>query len=86
MKWKLPAATEPGFLRRRRELSILLDAEPTPKNQDAVLDFLVPFVDSDNPKEALLDASQAEYGFAIVYLMGYTNSVPDPKGESSGQQ
>ena len=86
MKWNLPTSSEPGFLRRRRELSILLDAEPTPENQDAVLDFLAPFVEGEDPKEQLLDATQAEYGHAIVYLMGYTNSVPDPKEGSSVPQ
>ena len=83
IKWKLPSANEPGFLRRRGELTELLDADPTPKNQDALLDFLVPFVDEKEPKEALLDASQSEYGAAIVYLMGYSNTVSDPKGGSS---
>lgn len=84
MIWKLPTSDEPGFLRRKRELTKLLDAEPTPENLDAVLTFLAPFVEGG--EEALLDATQSEYGAAIVYLMGYSNTVSDPKGVSSGLQ
>ena len=86
IKWKLPDNNEPGFLRRKRDLTALLDAPPSPSNMDKMLYFLLPFVDADNPKEVLLDASKAEYGEAIIHLLGYGSSVPDPKGESSGQQ
>ena len=83
IKWKLPTADEPGFLRRRRELSVLLDAEPTPENLDKITDFLKDYVEDP---ETLKDCSQVEYGHAIVILMGYGSSVSSPKGVSSVPQ
>jgi hypothetical protein len=89
IQWKLPTPDEPRFLKRRRELAELLDLEPTPENTDRLIDFLVPFVEAKNKKEAreiLLEASQREYGFAVLTLLGYGSTVPDPKGGSSGQR
>ena len=88
--WKLPTPDEPGFLRRRRALSELLDLPPTPENTDKLLDFLAPYVvtvpKGKSAKNILLDASQAEYGTAVMQILGYGNTVTDPKGESSGLQ
>lgn len=86
IKWKLPSPDEPGFLRRRLDLSALLDAEPTPENQEAVIEFLIPFVDAPKKeaRERLLDASKAEYGVAILNLLGLGNIVTPPKDGSSG--
>ena len=87
IKWKLPSPDEPGFLRRRRELTLLLDAEPTPENLEAIMDFLEPYVKAQkgkSRKDILLDASKVEYGIGVLSILGYGNSVPDPKGESSG--
>jgi len=67
------------------DLTAILDAEPTPENQEALVQFLLPYVDSEEPREALLDASHVEYGQAILSLLGYGNTVSDPKGESSEQ-
>ena len=78
IKWKLPTINEPGFLKRRRELSVLLDAEPTPENLDKITDYLSQFSDDD-----ISDCSKAEYGVAVIALMGYGSSVSDPKGGSS---
>jgi hypothetical protein len=86
IKWKLPGVNEPGFLRRRGEIIELLDAAPTPESMDAVLDYLVPFVDApeDEAREILKDCSRLEYGEAVINLLGYDYSVPDPKGGNSG--
>ena len=87
IKWKLPSPDEPGFLRRRRELTLLLDAEPTPENLEAIMDFLEPYVKAQkgkSRKDILLDASKVEYGIGVLSILGYGNSVPDPKGGSSG--
>ena len=83
IKWKLPTADTPGFLKRRRELSVLLDAEPTPKNLDKITDFLKDYVEDEKTLE---DCSQVEYGHAIVTLMGYGSSVTSPKEGSSVPQ
>jgi hypothetical protein len=85
IKWKLPTADDPGFLRRRRELASILDAEPTPENNEKLIEYLKDYVDAENPVETLLEASQREYGAAVLHLMGFANMVPDPKGGSSGQ-
>ena len=81
IKWKLPGVNEPGFLRRRGEIIALLDAAPTPKSMDAILAYLVPFVDApeDEAREILLESSRLEYGEAVINLLGYDYSVPDPK-------
>lgn len=84
MKWKLPTANEPGFLRRKRELTELLDAEPTPENLEATIAFLAPFVEGG--EEALINASKVEYGVGILSILGYGNSVTDPKEDSSVPQ
>ena len=83
IKWKLPEPDDPGFLRRRREVIALLDAEPTPESMEAMIEFLSPFVEDP---DTLLDCSRREYGQAILAMLGYDFKVPDPKGGSSGQQ
>ena len=86
IKWRLPTTDEPGFLRRRRDLAELLDLLPTPENTEKLMDFLVPYVEGDDPKEQLLNATQAEYSLAVVQMLGYGNTVSDPKGVSSVPQ
>jgi hypothetical protein len=90
IKWKLPGHDEPGYLRRRRDLIALLDAEPSPENMDKMIEFLLPFIEQPKSRKAkenaLLDASKAEYGKAVLEILGYGVSVPDPKGVKSGPQ
>jgi hypothetical protein len=86
IKWKLPGLSEPGFLRRKMELTAILDAEPTPDNLEDLVDFLTPYVEAEDPREALLEVSRVEYSHAILELLGYGNSVTPPKGGSSEQQ
>ncbi len=83
IKWKLPGPDAEGFLRRRLQLTVLLDAEPTPANDQAILDFLKPFVEDP---DTLLDCSRREYGHAVLSLLGLKHSVSDPKDGSSGDQ
>lgn len=80
IKWKLPGPDATGFLRRRREVIALLDAEPTPENMEAIIEFLTPFVEDP---DTLLDCSKREYGQAILNFLGYDYKVPDPKGGRS---
>ena len=82
IKWNLPGPDDPGFLRRRREVIELLDAEPTPESMENLIEFLTPFVEDP---DTLLDCSRKEYGQAILAFLGYSFNVPDPKGGSSGQ-
>lgn len=88
INWKLPTINDPGFLKRRREIAALLDLAPTPENTDKLIDYLAQFVEGDpeEAKEALLDASQTEYGQAIASLLGYASAVSDPKGGKSVPQ
>ena len=85
IKWNLPDNDAPGFLRRKREITALLDLSPSPQNLDTLLKFLIQFVE-DEDKDALLDASKAEYGVAILHLLGFAQTVTDPKGGKSAQQ
>ena len=88
IKWKLPGVNERGFLRRRGEIIELLDAAPTPESMDAILDYLVPYVDApeDEAREILKECSRLEYGEVVINLLGYDHRVPDPKGGNSGPQ
>ena len=85
IKWNLPAVTEGGFLRRRLEISELLDLEPTPENTKKLAEYLAQYVIGENPLEQVLDAPQTEYAGAIMVLLGYKNTVEPKKGESSVQ-
>lgn len=81
--WKLPGPDEPGFLRRRRALIALLDAEPTVENHVLIIKFLQQFVEDP---DTILDCSRREYGDAVLSMLGYKYSVSDPKEGSSGAQ
>lgn len=82
LKWKLPGPDEIGYLRRRREVIELLDADPTPENEDKLIKFLSQFVEDP---DTLLDCTRREYGQAMLSFLGYGFQIPDPKGGSSGQ-
>ncbi len=82
IKWKLPGPDAPGYLRKRREVIDLLDAEPTPESMENLIEFLTPYVEDP---DTLLDCSRREYGTAMLSFLGYGFKVPDPKGESSGE-
>ena len=90
IKWNLPGPNEEGFLRRKRDLAELLDADPSPANIEATMDFLLAFVVEPKTKkaakEALLDISQVDYGKAIMRLIYGSFSVPDPKAGKSVPQ
>ena len=88
IKWKLPGPDETGFLKRRYEIILLLDAEPSEESMQAILDYLAPFVDAPEGEamDALLECSKLEYGQAILNLLGYDYKVPDPKGGRSVPQ
>ena len=85
IKWKLPTAETPGFLRRRRELGELLDADATPENTVRLIKYLAQFVEGDDPETILENATQREYGVAILHILGYANTVSPPKEGSSEQ-
>jgi len=89
IQWDLPGPNTPGFLRRRRDLGQLLDAELNPVNLEAVHEYLLQFVkqpeDRHEALEALLDLSGAEYSRVILKLLGEIPHIPDPKGGPSGQ-
>ena len=80
IKWRLPDPNEPGYLRRRRALTHLLDAPPTTDAVDALVGHLSQYVEEpSDPKEAIeaiLDLQGDEYRRVIVTLFGY--EVPPP--------
>jgi hypothetical protein len=89
IEWDLPGPNTPGFLRRRRDLGELLNAEMNPANLEAVNKYLLPFIkqpeDRQEALEAILDLSGAEYSKVILKLLGHIPHIPDPKGGPSGQ-
>ncbi|HLC03019.1 MAG TPA: hypothetical protein VJK02_08280 [Anaerolineales bacterium] len=89
IEWDLPGPNTPGFLRRRKELGELLDAEYNPTNLEAVNEYLLQFIKQpegrDEALEAILDLSGAEYSRVILKLLGEIPHIPDPKGGPSGQ-
>lgn len=88
IEWKLPTPDEPGFLKRRLEITELLDLSPTPENQEKLIDYLVPFVETKkgiSRKDQLLNISKTEYAHAISVLLGYANTIEPKKGEKSVQ-
>jgi len=88
--WDLPGPDDRGFLRRRREIIELLDAEPSKEGMDAILAFLLPYVKSPRSRKAamsaLLDCSRVEYGKAVLSFLGLGNKISDPKGGQSVEQ
>ena len=85
IKWRLPGPDEPGFLRRRRDLSALLD-EPAPTGSvnARVIEYLAQYVEEPaDPEEALLDLSQNEYSNVVLTLLGVTVVTPPPLGGRS---
>jgi len=88
IEWDLPGPNTPGFLRRRKELGELLDAEYNPTNLEAVNEYLLQFIKQpegrDEALEAILDLSAAEYSKIILRLIGQLR-IPDPKGGPSEQ-
>ncbi len=88
IKWNLPTMNTPGYLRRRREMAVLTEAEPTLENVDAIIEYLLPYIEAPKTekakKKALLDAPEIVYQTAVLQLLGYhLGAVPDPKGEKS---
>ena len=88
IEWKLPKADEPGYLRRRRELTAILNAPASPEAVDASVEYMLQYVlkpeDRKEAGEALLDLSTVQFYMAVSQLLGYkVAEVPDPKGETS---
>lgn len=91
IEWKLPDENEPGYLRRRRELTAVLNAPATPQAVDASIDYMLRYVakpeDPKEAREALLDLSAVQFHRATLELLGYKmGKVPDPLGGKSGTQ
>jgi hypothetical protein len=84
IEWKIPGENEPGYLRRRRELTLVANAP----EMDSSLDYLVALIvvpeDRKEAREALLNLTKLEFSRAIMALLGYkVGAVSGPKVESS---
>lgn len=89
IEWKLPDEDEPGYLRRRRKLAVLLEVSATSRAVDESVEHLLSYVlkpeDRKEAREALLDLSVTEFRNSVLQLMGYKlAAVPDPLGDKSG--
>ena len=73
-----PDAEAPGYLRRMRQALEFQEAfkgsNPSPDSVDKLIEFLLPNisepVDRDEAREALLDASQAQFQELLSVLTG----------------
>lgn len=73
-----PDAEAPGYLRRMRQALVFLEAfeggDLVPATVDKMVEFLLPNisepVDRDEAREALLDASRAQYQELLKVIMG----------------
>lgn len=83
--FKAPGKDEPGFLRRQREaieFGEKLVNKPTTKTIDDMVDFLLAWVveptDRDEAREALLDASEAQFSELLGVLAGGAENPTKP--------
>ena len=80
-----PDENTPGYLRRQKqalEFMQSLQGDPTPKTIDNMVEFLVQFVtepkDVKQAKEALWDASQAEFDLLLKSVLGQGEDGENP--------
>ena len=80
-----PDENTPGYLRRQKqalEFMQSLQGDPTPKTIDNMVEFLVQFVtepkDVKQAKEALWDASQAEFDLLLKSVLGQGEDAENP--------
>lgn len=80
-----PDENTPGYLRRQREalkFMELLSGTPTVEAVDAMVDFLVQFVTKPaqpkKAKEALWDASEAQFNELLKSVLGQGEDTENP--------
>ncbi len=86
---QLPDKDSPGFLRRSKQAALFVNRlrakEVDASVFDDMVEFLLPFVtepqDRDAAREALWDASQAEFEKAMSALAGGAETVPPASAE-----
>ena len=78
-----PGPDAPGYLRRTRaalKFSAEIKSDPKPETIDALVEMLLPFVtepaDRDEAKEALWDATQAQFLALLASLTGGAAPLP----------
>jgi hypothetical protein len=84
MKYRIPGPEEAGYLKRQRKAADFwskMGEMSGPESYDAMVDFLVDFVeepeDREAAKEALWELSENDYRDLIDKVMG--RAEPDPK-------
>lgn len=80
-----PDENTPGYLRRQKqalEFMQSLQGDPTPKTIDNMVEFLVQFVtepkDKDEARNALWDASQAQFDALLKSVLGQGENAENP--------
>lgn len=87
LKWNLPGPDTPGYLRRRRDLLALLDANLSPKNVEDLNQYLLQFIDKPKDRaeamEKLLDLSGRDFSLIVIKLLGSAGAKVEPPLEES---
>lgn len=83
IRFEPPGIDEPGYLRRQRkllELSHKFENKTDPEALDAMIDLLLPYVkepeNRDEAREALWDASEAQFKMLLDLVSGKTPENP----------
>ena len=90
LEFTVPDENSPGYLRRMMTISkfqqLITDGEIM-EYYDALIDFLLGFItvpkDKAEAREALLDASQKQYGELLTAAYGRANPTPPEVSEMS---
>lgn len=85
IRFEPPDPDEPGYLKRQRkalEFQRQLTKDPAPEAVDALVEFLLPYVkepvERDAARDALWDASEAQFRLLIDLVSGRSSEDTNP--------
>jgi len=84
MKFKLPKASDPGFLRRKKEFQkVLVDSQFSDELFEEYVKYLSQFIEAEDPIEAVLDLSKDDLSLMYAALLRGEEVSPELVGNSS---
>jgi len=85
MKFKLPKASDPGFLRRKQEFQkVLVASQFSDEEFQAYVEYLAQYIEAEDPVEAVLDLSKDDLSMMYAALLRGEEVLPEAGGNSSG--